>query len=463
MLFRTFILNDLRQQHQYHPFFFIYINVLFIVIILILNLKCVQQGSYKEAANWLKDTLTSQLQRGKGASFACEIIEPIANKPTVIGSIFGSEPDLPCIVLNGHYDVVPAVEEYWDVDPFGAVKTNEGRIYGRGTQDMKCVLIQYIVALARGLEKGWTPRRTIHLTFVPDEEVGGHEGMKLLLVSPQWERMQPVGLVLDEGLANTGEGFTVFNGERKILWLVVKAIGPTGHASRFIDQAAMPKLIEVCQKALAFREEQRKKLGVEGGCAHASSKKLGDVATLNLTMLKGGFPLDDKMESFSLNVIPPVAHAGFDVRVPITMSVEELSDLLNEWCSAEGVSWEFATWHNLSLKPHCVSNTDREKNPFWGTFLDSMEEMGHKIEVEIFPAATDSRMIRELGINAFGFSPMRRSPILLHEHNEYIDESVFIEGVGVYEKLLPRLADAEPFVAPSSPEECATKKLKTSA
>eukprot|EP01084_Bolivina_argentea_P306793 530201_1 len=421
------------------------------------------KGSYKEAANWLKHTLINQLQRGKDASFDCEIIEPIPNKPIVIGSIFGSEPSLPCIVLNGHYDVVPVAEEHWDVNPFEAVKTNEGHIFGRGAQDMKCVLIQYIISLSRGLEKGWTPRRTIHLTFVPDEEIGGREGMKLLLVSPQWERMQPVGLVLDEGLANTGEAFTVFKGERKILWLRVEATGPTGHASRFIENAAMPKLIEVCQKALAFREEQRKKLGVEGGCAHASSKKLGDVATLNLTMLKGGFPMDDKMESFALNTIPTVAYAGFDVRIPLNMSVKDISDLLNEWCAAEGVKWEFAPWHSTSFKPHCVSSTDREKNPFWGTFLDSMEEMGHKIEVEIFPAATDSRMIRELGINAFGFSPMRRSPILLHENNEYIDESVFVEGIGVYEKLLPRLADTEPFIAPSSPEACVTKKLKTSA
>ncbi len=421
-----------------------------------------KQGSYKEAANWLKLTLTNQLQGGKGGDvFACEIIEPVQNKPIVIGSIFGTEPSLPCIVLNGHYDVVPVAVEHWDVNPFEAVKTNEGRIYGRGTQDMKCVLIQYIVALGRSLKRGWVPRRTIHLTFVPDEEIGGNHGMRKLLDSPQWERMQPVGLVLDEGLANTGEMFTVFNGERKSFWLCLEATGPTGHGSRFIENTAVPKLIEVCQKALAYREEERKRLGVEGGCAHASSKKLGDVTTLNITMLKSGFFVGDKMERFVANTIPTVAQAGVDVRIPTTMSVKDLSDLLDEWCSDECVRWEFLPWFNASLKPHCVSSTNRKENPFWGTFLDSMEEMGHKIEVEIFPAATDSRFVRELGIPSFGFSPIRRSPILLHEHNEYIDESVFIEGIGVYKKLLPRLADTDPFIAPS-PEGVIAKKLKTS-
>jgi aminoacylase len=54
----------------------------------------------------------------------------------------------------------------------------------------------------------------------------------------------------------------------------------------------------------------------------------------------------------------------------------------------------------------------------------------------IFPAATDSRFLRALGIKAIGFSPMRNSPILLHEHDEYLDTDVFVEGCAVYEKLL---------------------------
>jgi aminoacylase len=58
----------------------------------------------------------------------------------------------------------------------------------------------------------------------------------------------------------------------------------------------------------------------------------------------------------------------------------------------------------------------------------------------VFPAATDSRFLRAIGVNALGFSPMRHSPILLHEHDEYIDESVFLEGCAVYIKLISALA-----------------------
>ena len=59
-----------------------------------------------------------------------------------------------------------------------------------------------------------------------------------------------------------------------------------------------------------------------------------------------------------------------------------------------------------------------------------------KIQSDIFPAATDSRFLRVMGVKAFGFSPMRNIPILLHEHNEYIDIDVFLEGCHVYTALL---------------------------
>lgn len=72
-----------------------------------------------------------------------------------------------------------------------------------------------------------------------------------------------------------------------------------------------------------------------------------------------------------------------------------------------------------------------------------MKDEGIEIEPEIFPASTDSRYLRELGIPALGFSPMRNTPILLHDHNEYIDQGVFADGIGVYERLITALASSE--------------------
>jgi len=75
----------------------------------------------------------------------------------------------PGIVLSGHTDVVPVDGQAWDTDPFCVVE-KDGKLYGRGTSDMKS-FVAVVLALApefaqRGLK---TP---IHFAFSYDEEVG---------------------------------------------------------------------------------------------------------------------------------------------------------------------------------------------------------------------------------------------------------------------------------------------------
>ena len=105
----------------------------------------------------------------------------------------------------------------------------EQRLYGRGTQDMKIVCMQYIVAISRMVADGVTPARSVYLTFVPDEETGG-DGMAYFLASKYYkENLQgKIGCALDEGLANTEDAYTVFYGERSPWWVLVDANGPTG-------------------------------------------------------------------------------------------------------------------------------------------------------------------------------------------------------------------------------------------
>lgn len=87
-------------------------------------------------------------------------------KPIVILTWEGTEPLLPSILLNSHMDVVPVFEDKWSCSPFGA-DIVDNKIYARGSQDMKCVGIQYIEAVRRLKQKGLTLRRTIHMSFVP--------------------------------------------------------------------------------------------------------------------------------------------------------------------------------------------------------------------------------------------------------------------------------------------------------
>ena len=121
----------------------------------------VSAHSNRALVDWVADYL-----RGHG-------IEPLvlpsedgakANLYATIG------PPLPGgIVLSGHTDVVPVADQAWDSDPF-ALTARDGRLYGRGTADMKGFL-----AIALALVPDFAARplvRPIHLAMSHDEETG---------------------------------------------------------------------------------------------------------------------------------------------------------------------------------------------------------------------------------------------------------------------------------------------------
>lgn len=323
-------------------------------------------------------------------------------------------------------------------------------MYIRAGSLRKCVCIEYIAAIKKLKSQNFQPHRTVLLSYVPDEEIGGAEGMNVMLES-EWFRSLKIGLALDEGLASEGDDFSVFYGERLPWWIHVTANGNTGHASRFIEGTAVEQVLCVCQKALKFRKEQKDILhgvGTHAGCSHSvatKKKQLGDVTSLNITVLRAGVQSGG---SDAVNVVPPSAEAKFDIRVAPSMPTADVAATLDSWCqevNAEtvglptggGVSWKLV---GNPLRDHAVTATDAT-NPWWAVFEGILAgQCGLQLSPSVFPAATDSRFLRALGIRAFGFSPIRRSPILLHEHDEYLEEAVFIEGCEIYVTLIAGLA-----------------------
>ncbi|XP_056000914.1 aminoacylase-1-like isoform X1 [Ostrea edulis] len=374
--------------------------------------------AYDEVVEFLKNL-------AQEVGIQCSTVEVHPGRMVVVMTIPGSDPSLPSIMLNSHTDVVPVFEDQWICDPFEAKKMENGDIYARGTQDMKSVGIQYIEAI-RKLKKENKANflRTVHITWIPDEEIGGKLGMAKFVQHEEFKKLN-VGFALDEGLANPTEAFTVFNGERTVWWVRVKCPGKPGHGSRFIEDNAAEKVRRVINSFLSFRDEQEKKLKTKG-CL-----RLGDVTTVNLTNLKGGV-------DGSLNVVPSEMFLGFDIRISPTEKLEDFEAMMKNWMKEAG---EDVTYEFLQYNPMQGMTSTDQSSPWWSTFSSVFEKLNFKIEIEIFPAATDIRYLREIGIPALGFSPMNKTPILLHDHNEFLNEKVFLKGVDVYCELIPALAN----------------------
>lgn len=356
-------------------------------------------------------------------------LEYVTKKPVLLFSWAGREPSLPSVLLNSHTDVVPAETHKWSHDPFSAHMEESGDIFARGSQDMKCVGMQYLEAIRVLKKEGFRPLRTLHVSFVPDEEIGGRDGMGKFVNSAEFTDLN-VGIALDEGLASPGSQYRVFNGERSPWWFTIKASGTPGHGAKLYDNSALENLLKSLESIVRFRQAQYDliKAGLAGE---------GEVVSVNPVYLKAGMPTPT---GFVMNLQPSEAEAGFDMRVsPFTDPQALVDRIAKEWApTSRNMTYEFKQKEPLRSRQGLSFVTiANSSNPWWTLFQQAVTEAGGELgKPEIFPAATDCRYVRERGIPAFGFSPMANTPVLLHDHNEFLNSQEYMKGIRIYVQIL---------------------------
>ncbi|XP_011177293.2 aminoacylase-1 [Zeugodacus cucurbitae] len=345
------------------------------------------------------------------------------NKPILVMTWLGQEPELPTIMLNSHMDVVPVYPEKWTHPPFAAEMDEEGRIFARGSQDMKCVGMQYLAAIRALKKKGATFKRTIHVTFVPDEEISGVLGMKSFVPTDSFCKLN-VGFCLDEGAPTVNDEYKVYYAEKTIWYVHFTISGTTGHGSLLHKNTAAEKFQYILGKMLALRKKAEDLLESD------PTLDLGNVSTVNLTVVKGGL---------QNNVVPPVIEATFDLRLSIDEDLEALQQQLKDWCEEAGgdIAIKFPTQDKKT--PATVIN---DTNPFWVAMQNALRKLDLKIRPTVLPGVTDSRYVRQMNIPALGFSPMAHTPIRLHANDEYLQADTYLEGIRIYENILPAIANA---------------------
>ncbi|CAN0915309.1 Acy1 [Linum grandiflorum] len=365
-----------------------------------------------------------------------QIHEFLPDKPVLIVTWAGSDPSLPSILLNSHLDSVPAEPSKWTHPPFSAVRDQDGRIFARGAQDDKCIAIQYLEAIRNLIRDGFLPVRTVHISYVPDEEIGGQDGAEKFVASKVFDELR-VGFMLDEGQASVNDEFRVFYADRCPWKVIIKASGQPGHGSRLYDNGAMENLMKSVEVISRFRESQFDV--VKAGKAANSA-----VISVNPVYLKAGIP---SPTGFVMNMQPSEAEAGYDIRMPPAADPDLMKKrIAQEWAPAvRNLTYEIQEQGPIrDLKGNPLVTATDDSNPWWSVFKQAIAAAGGKLaKPEILASTTDARYMRQLGIPALGFSPMTNTPILLHDHNEFLKDSVFFKGIEVYEHLIRSLSSFE--------------------
>ncbi|HOJ51353.1 MAG TPA: M20 family metallo-hydrolase [Syntrophales bacterium] len=153
---------------------------------------------------------------------------PSGQRPNLVVKKAGKKHDRTVWIIT-HLDVVPPGPlSLWHGDPFTA-KVENGRIYGRGTEDNQQDLVASLFALKACLDEGMVTPHDVGLVFVSDEETSSRYGLAYLLDHPL-NPFRPNDIIVVPDSGNP-RGTLIEIAEKSIFWLKFKTIGKQCHAS----------------------------------------------------------------------------------------------------------------------------------------------------------------------------------------------------------------------------------------
>jgi len=203
-------------------------------------------------------------------------------------------------VLSGHTDVVPVDGQPWSSDPFRVVE-RDGRLYGRGTCDMKGFLALALAAVPDLVAAA--PRRPVCLAFSYDEEIGCLGAPAMIEVIKR-ELPRPAFVVVGEPT-----DMVAVNGHKGITYHSVRVTGREAHSSQ--TQLGVSAVMEAVG-LMASLTELAARLEREADPASPFTPK---GATLTIGVVHGGT---------AGNILARECEFLFDLRCPPTLDPQTI-------------------------------------------------------------------------------------------------------------------------------------------
>jgi acetylornithine deacetylase/succinyl-diaminopimelate desuccinylase-like protein len=419
------------------------------------NTGVMPTGNETPAAQLLSDKLAAE-------GIEAAIYESAPNRGNLIATLPGTA-GVPRLLLLSHTDVVPVEDaSAWTFPPFGA-EISEGRIYGRGSGDMKSTVAAEAMALILLKRAGVSLRGDLIFAAGADEESGGEWGFGWLA------RRHPEALHADFGInegggalihADDGQlGYVINTGEKGRLEIVITVKGRGSHASQpWLADNAIYKAQEVIRRIAGYEPERYVDADLIGPLAELygieetiSPENVDSIATalgstnrhwgsqlkaltrmtLVATMMEAGVKSNSVAESCTIKCdvrTLPHQDEGY-VRDQLTQLFEDL----------DGVSFII----NYTAVPSA--------SPYSGPAVPFVEQLHAatraalgRDDVQFVQGLTvgftDSRLVRPLGPIIYGFLPSHPDADTSKGGAHNINESTDIESLILSTKMLVALA-----------------------
>jgi len=309
------------------------------------------------------------------------------------------------LILSGHMDVVPTEGQPWKSDPF-KLSERDGKLYGRGSADMKGFIAATIHALSR-IDLAALKQQLV-LVWTHDEEVGCQGSAQLVRELKSIDRQLPSQAIIGEPT-----DFRVLRMHPGHVTLNVTTTGAAAHSSK-PDLGA--SAIKAMQRVLVMIEDLEGEL--------QQHQRLGQFlerpwTTLNAGIISGGKAINLVPDSCELSV----GYRPLPGDDPLEV-YEKLRGRLNELSLPSG------TGADLSLLNVTPSMLTPEGTPLQQTL------MRHSTHDTCAAAsfATDGGNLSTLGVKSLIFGP--GSIDVAHKADEYVRAGDLISAVDKMESIV---------------------------
>lgn len=339
---------------------------------------------------------------------ACTIHALDDRRANLIARLRSNRPG-PCVVLSGHMDTVPVGSVAWEHGPFDAVIEN-GKMYGRGTVDMKSGLLALMYAFirfARRSPDAWSGELILAATST--EETGA-EGAKALVENRQLPEF-------DAMIIAEPTDCRLVIAHKGALWTRVCSCGKASHSS-------MPEMgINAIDKLFPFYAK------LSQVDLSSDPHELLSSPTLAVTLLNGGK---------QANVIPDRCEMTLDMRTLPGQSHDALTGRMKGL--AKGIMQadrQTVLQFETLLDVPAVSTdpgsdlVSAARETLMGAGLSAEEARPRGAQY-----FTDASVLQALGKNIIVLGP--GNPKLAHQVNEHVLVDDYIAAINLYDEILRR-------------------------
>jgi succinyl-diaminopimelate desuccinylase len=336
-----------------------------------------------------------------------------------------------CVHFNSHTDVVE-VGQGWTVDPFGA-EVKDGKIYGRGSCDMKGGLAASIIAVEAFIDTHPDHAGAIEISGTADEESGGYGGVAYLAERGWFDPARVQHVIIPEPLHKD----RICLGHRGGWWAEIETHGEIAHGSMpFLGDCAIRHMAAVLQlfetRLYPAMAERRTDMPVVPDGARQS--------TMNINSIHGGQreqPAD--YTGLPAHCVPDscriVIDRRFLIEEPLEQVREEVTGLL-ETLKATRPDFDYTLTEINAVLP---SMTDRDA-PVVRTVAQAIEQViGKPPDYVASPGTYDQKHIDRIGKlkNCIAYGPGILE--LAHKPDEYVGIADMVDSAKVMAAALETL------------------------